>query len=294
MIAGGFTCQRYGFNVGADKFSLLTIENGKNKHYAPIGMDIDFPKPKISLRQAASEVKTILEETGWEESFNTFQGNPIFMTLHFQELYYPKIKSRIDAMPAIKKIADISADDPDVQLLAWHLHRSLFLTGKATYSHQLPLPEKKFGEYAGVFFLMIAISAIPLIEKTTQRLGLPEKYAEDSATWLGGTVSIFAAAHKGLPGHDIRQTPWLKHTIDGELFRIGRLEFWAKTLPSYVPAIYRDTKGNVIRADIGRGTTIEDVGMREKAKAAARKNRFNEISGVNNQSGTITYVYKLN
>lgn len=53
MIAGGFTCQRYGFNVGADKFSLLTIENGKNKHYAPIGMDIDFPKPKISLRQAA-------------------------------------------------------------------------------------------------------------------------------------------------------------------------------------------------------------------------------------------------
>ena len=48
-------CQRYGFNVGADKFSLLTIENGKNKHYAPIGMDIDFPKPKISLRQAASE-----------------------------------------------------------------------------------------------------------------------------------------------------------------------------------------------------------------------------------------------
>ena len=55
MIAEGFTCQRYGFNVGADKFSLLTIENGKNKHYAPIGMDIDFPKPKISLRQAASE-----------------------------------------------------------------------------------------------------------------------------------------------------------------------------------------------------------------------------------------------
>ena len=29
MIAEGFTCQRYGFNVGADKFSLLTIENGK-------------------------------------------------------------------------------------------------------------------------------------------------------------------------------------------------------------------------------------------------------------------------
>lgn len=60
MIAEGFTCQRYGFNVGADKFSLLTIENGKNKHYAPIGMDIDFPKPKISLRQAARWKWTVM------------------------------------------------------------------------------------------------------------------------------------------------------------------------------------------------------------------------------------------
>ena len=64
MIAGGFTCQRYGFNVGADKFSLLTIENGKNKHYAPIGMDIDFPKPKISLRQAARDILHLLIRNG--------------------------------------------------------------------------------------------------------------------------------------------------------------------------------------------------------------------------------------
>lgn len=64
MIAGGFTCQRYGFNVGADKFSLLTIENGKNKHYAPIGMDIDFPKPKISLRQAASIDNSVSFKSG--------------------------------------------------------------------------------------------------------------------------------------------------------------------------------------------------------------------------------------
>ena len=28
-----------------------------------------------------------------------------------------------------------------------------------------------------------------------------------------------------------------------------------------------DTKGNVIRADIGRGTTIEDVGMRGKGES---------------------------
>lgn len=74
MIAGGFTCQRYGFNVGADKFSLLTIENGKNKHYAPIGMDIDFPKPKISLRQAArgeAHFKENLQSVFWNVFYNS-------------------------------------------------------------------------------------------------------------------------------------------------------------------------------------------------------------------------------
>lgn len=54
-----------------------------------------------------------------------------------------------------------------------------------------------------------------------------------------------------------------------------------------------DTKGYVINAAIGRGTTIDDQTMRTKALQAAKRNRFNDISGVNNQSGTITYIYKL-
>ena len=74
-MRGGFTCQRYGFNVGADKFSLLTIENGKNKHYAPIGMDIDFPKPKISLRQAASIADS---PDSWENIYSCWQLFSIF------------------------------------------------------------------------------------------------------------------------------------------------------------------------------------------------------------------------
>lgn len=52
-------------------------------------------------------------------------------------------------------------------------------------------------------------------------------------------------------------------------------------------------KGDVIYADIGRGTNIENASMRQSALEAARKAKFNSISGANNQSGTITYVYKL-
>lgn len=52
-------------------------------------------------------------------------------------------------------------------------------------------------------------------------------------------------------------------------------------------------KGAVIFAEIGRGTNIDNASMRRSALEAAKKATFNSISGTNNQSGTITYKYKL-
>lgn len=54
-----------------------------------------------------------------------------------------------------------------------------------------------------------------------------------------------------------------------------------------------DPRGYVIFAEIGRGTNIDDVSMRNSALEAARRAKFNSITGANNQSGTITYLYKL-
>ena len=54
-----------------------------------------------------------------------------------------------------------------------------------------------------------------------------------------------------------------------------------------------DPKGNVIFAEIGKGTNIDNASMRKSAIEAAKKAKFNSISGANNQSGTITYRYSL-
>ncbi len=54
-----------------------------------------------------------------------------------------------------------------------------------------------------------------------------------------------------------------------------------------------DPKGNVIFADIGKGTNIDNASMRKSALEAAGRAKFNNISGTNNQSGTITYRYTL-
>ena len=55
-----------------------------------------------------------------------------------------------------------------------------------------------------------------------------------------------------------------------------------------------DPGGNVILAEIGRGTNVDNASMRNNALSAARRAKFNRITGTNNQSGTITYNYKLN
>lgn len=55
-----------------------------------------------------------------------------------------------------------------------------------------------------------------------------------------------------------------------------------------------DPGGNVILAEIGRGTNIDNAIMRRSALEAAKRAKFNRIQGTNNQSGTITYNYNLN
>jgi TonB family protein len=52
-------------------------------------------------------------------------------------------------------------------------------------------------------------------------------------------------------------------------------------------------QGNVIYAAIGKGTNIDNQAMRQSALEAAGKAQFNSISTSNNQSGKITYRYRL-
>ncbi|MDR1524897.1 MAG: TonB family protein [Tannerella sp.] len=54
-----------------------------------------------------------------------------------------------------------------------------------------------------------------------------------------------------------------------------------------------DPNGNVILAEIGKGTNIDNALMRNSALEAAKRAKFNKIKGTNNQNGTITYIYKL-
>ena len=51
--------------------------------------------------------------------------------------------------------------------------------------------------------------------------------------------------------------------------------------------------GQVIHTSINKRTNTANAALRKAAEDAARKARFNTVGGVNNQTGTITYYFKL-
>jgi len=51
--------------------------------------------------------------------------------------------------------------------------------------------------------------------------------------------------------------------------------------------------GQVIQTSINKRTNTVNAALRKAAEDAARKARFNAVGGVNNQTGTITYYFKL-
>lgn len=115
----------------------------------------------------------------------------------------------------------------------------------------------------------------------------------DAASGTGNQGSPFGnsdhGANEGVGGFG-------SFNLNGRSIGAGGLPRPAYTIQEegkIVIAITVNPKGQVISAEIGRGTNIDNASMRQSALAAAKRATFNSISGTNNQSGTITYVYKL-
>lgn len=60
-----------------------------------------------------------------------------------------------------------------------------------------------------------------------------------------------------------------------------------------VVTITVNPEGAVINTSINKRTNTVNTALRKAAEDAARRARFNNVEGVNNQTGTITYYFKL-
>lgn len=178
----------------------------------------------------------------WEHSSDEL---PFFMEQTFYERYYPMCGGPAGVLERMSLVARITAENPVCCRYAGMLYYGHFEAAPAIAMDYFPLLEKFYGENAGVLQLMVAIASLPLIGQTHQRMGLPEHFLADTATWIGGTIGTYAAAHNGVPGHTLGQTYWLRLHIDGELFRIGRLEYLLGGWLNCLPAVYVNDAGGI-------------------------------------------------
>ena len=178
----------------------------------------------------------------WSHSSDTL---PFFMQKDFYEKYYPLCKGPDGVIERMAVTAKITADNPICCRYANMLYYGHFEATPAIPMDYFPLLENFYGENAGIFHLLLAMSSLPLIAKTHRRMNLPETFLAPTATWIGGTISSYAAAHNNIPGHTLGQTYWLRLHIDGELFRIGRLEYLLGNWLDCLPAVYIKDKKEI-------------------------------------------------
>jgi len=114
-------------------------------------------------------------------------------------------------------------------------------------------------------------------------------YKNDSSNAVGSAGTSGSRSYEGADGFG-------SFNISGRSIGSGGLPkpaYIGREEGSIVVNITVDPNGNVINAEIGRGTNIADTNMRKSALEAVKKAKFNRINGADNQSGTITYSYRI-
>ncbi|MBE6272468.1 MAG: TonB family protein [Bacteroides sp.] len=152
-----------------------------------------------------------------------------------------------------------------------------------------------------------------------ERLAAEKKAAEERATAEAAAKRIAGAFGKGTQmgskgnatsGEGIQGSP-TGNAADGQTSGVGgygTFDLNGRSLgpgglprPVYnvqeegrvVVTITVNPAGQVIHTSINKRTNTANAALRKAAEDAARKARFNAVGGVNNQTGTITYYFKL-
>ena len=201
----------------------------------------------------------------WDHSSEAF---PAFMEREFYTQYYPLCRGPAEPAEVFPLMDEVVAEvrsNPAAARYASMLHYALFLADPQI-SLDWPSPTGIFDRNTGIFQLMVALSALPLVEKKYAEMKLPEEQFLGIARWIGGTMLLYGAAHDGYPGHSLKQTCSLRHSIDGELFRIGRLEYWARSWNDQFPAVYRDRNRGRLAVLCRDGWAFDEEGFRVDPK----------------------------
>ncbi|NUQ01427.1 MAG: DUF5596 domain-containing protein, partial [Armatimonadetes bacterium] len=129
---------------------------------------------------------------------------------------------------------------PALRRLSWHASRLLFEHHDYP-AHQIrlwPTTEALLGEDAGLFYLLLALDAMPRMRATHRALGVPAEVSRAGGSHFTESSRIYRLNHEGRWGFEPRVLYWLRNHTTGQLFRLGRFDYMVRPFCAYVH-VYR-------------------------------------------------------
>lgn len=155
-----------------------------------------------------------------------------------------------ECIAAVESLAARVVDDPLLAVLYVHCSRLAFDLIKLypdDHIDQWPSFEAILPGEGDLFTLLIALSAVPVIQRVHQPLKIPTQITVDTCRDIPRRADMTSAAVDGgrirLP---VGRLKWLRYHAKGELFELGRLQFHITIFDEPVLAYRR----------IGRGETM--------------------------------------
>ena len=184
------------------------------------------------------ELRQLLQETGldekyqnvvephWDSSCETFPGTPEFLLPENYRRGAIVAGLPLAALPALDEVAARIRSNPNLALLAWHCYKSQYSYPAPWFEHW-PWLDEQLGDNSTVFYLLVMLAALPLVEEKFRELAIPEHYAAALCSRIGGFYSTYYTGY-GRHGINPYQLFWARFYTDGKIFRVGRFEFWPR------------------------------------------------------------------
>jgi hypothetical protein len=138
-------------------------------------------------------------------------------------------------------------DDRRLAFLYFHCCRLAFeFMGLYGDIGNWPSFEPVLPKRSGTFLLLVALSAVPRIQRIHQVLKVPAEVTRDTCGDIASRVSIGREFRGGELGVTLRCLGWLRLHARGELFQFGRLQFHPTILNEPIRAYRRLTDGEVL------------------------------------------------
>lgn len=161
----------------------------------------------------------------WEEAMAVMpRGTPAFLNPDWVPARRAAAGLRPDRDAWLAGLAGTVSRDPALRALAWYLHWRVFLEPQRAAPGDAPPLERRLGDRAGAFYLLLALEFPARLRAAHRNRGYPEAVTEATLRQVGSFESYHLGG-RGVPGIYNGQFVWLAKYLIQPFVRLGRFEY---------------------------------------------------------------------